>query len=125
MAAQVQHFIGTTNASGNSKIGRIPATWSTQSTCPPSCPMLKIPEGKKAHPCYYFGGFRTGAQAKRLAANKNGRALDPTQFIGWILTLPIGQLWRDRVGGDQLTPVQTISTTRYAFTRPPPCYRLR
>ena len=94
--------IGTTNASGNSKIGRIPATWSTMDTCPPSCPMLKVPEGKKAPPCYYFGGYRTGAQGRRLAENKNGRALDPEQFIGWVLTLPVGQLWRDRVGGDQI-----------------------
>jgi hypothetical protein len=101
MAAQVHHAIGVTNSSGNGKIGRIPATWSTKSTCPPSCPFLKIPEGKKGEGCYWFSGYRTRAIGNRLAADP-ARGFDKDQFIGWILTLPVGQLWRDRVGGDQL-----------------------
>ena len=104
------YLVGTTLASGNSKVGRIPATWSGRETCPPSCPLFNKPAGKKAPPCYYFGGYRTGAQAKRLAENKNNRGLDRDQFIGWVLSLPIAQLWRDRIGGDQIPDLRIDPT---------------
>lgn len=96
------YLFGTTLASGNTKLGRIPASWTQKSTCPPSCPFLVVPDGKKAPGCYYWSGFRTRQAAKSLDENKTGRAFDREQFIGWVLSLPIGQLWRDRVGGDQL-----------------------
>lgn len=94
--------IKAVDISRNGKLGAMPATWSTENTCPPSCPMLVVPEGKKAKPCYWFGGYRSGANARRLDEAEPGQYLDPEAFPHWISTLPKGVLWRDRVGGDQI-----------------------
>jgi hypothetical protein len=96
------YYVGTTRASGNKKIGPIPATWSTKATCPPSCPFLIPLPGKIAPPCYWWSGYRTNGIGKRLEEQPEKYGMDEDQFIGWILSLPLGQLWRDRVGGDQL-----------------------
>lgn len=102
--------IGTTRASGNKKLGSIPATWSTKASCPPSCPFLVIPLGKKSPGCYWWSGFRTKQVAKRLQDNPSKYGMAPDQFIGWILSLPLDQLWRDRVGGDQLPDLELDPT---------------
>lgn len=98
----MKHFIGVTRKSGNRKIGAIPASWSTVSTCPDTCGLKKPLPGKKAPPCYYFSGHFTGMQAKRLENPDSTNRLTPKQFAEWVATLNPGQLWRDRVGGDQV-----------------------
>ena len=93
--------IATTNISSNKKVGPLPTTASTADTCPDNCGLKKPLPGKKAPPCYYFSGYYTKMQAKRMEEHPE-KYLEPAAFPGWVRSLPIGQAWRDRVGGDQI-----------------------
>jgi len=93
--------ISTTNVSSNKKVGPLPTTASTADTCPDNCGLKYPLPGKKAPPCYFFSGYYTRMQAKRMVEHPE-KYLEPADFPKWIRSLPTGQAWRDRVGGDQL-----------------------
>ena len=74
--------------SGNSKIGKIPASISPQSTCPDVCPL-------KAGVCY----AKYGPMAMHWKnVDKNGYEF--VDFLAEVRKLPANQLWRHNTAGD-------------------------
>jgi hypothetical protein len=75
-------------ASGNQKLGGIPATISSAETCPDACSL-------KGNGCY--------AEQHVLAFHWRGaseRGLFWSDFLCWVRALPAGQLWRHNTAGD-------------------------
>ncbi len=71
----------------NSKLGNIPATYTSGRTCPDSCTL-------KNAGCYAEFGF------VRMHWQKMKGALEWKAFLAWVAALPAGQLWRHNVAGD-------------------------
>ena len=74
--------------SGNRKTGRIPTTYASRDTCPPSCPHYRTD-------CY-AEDFYTRLAWKR--ADTQGK--DLPDLVAFIEKMPAGQLWRHAVAGD-------------------------
>ena len=75
--------------SSNSKVGKIPVTTSSQTTCPTTCPMW---DG-----CYAKTGPQSWHWNKVTSGERGGSWDDLTNFIS---SLNAGQLWRHNVSGD-------------------------
>lgn len=93
--------IGLTLKSSNAKVGQIPVTTSSHSTCPPSCALIGHYDdnGKWIKgPCYADSGFHTALHWDKVTSGERGTPYN--DFIEKITSLKPGQLWRHNVAGD-------------------------
>ena len=103
----------------NRKTGKIPVTYTEESSCPDSCPLKttidKSTGDKKYNGCYAPFSF-TGITWRRLSAMAIAmRIITWRAFLGSIRKLPIGQVWRHNVAGD--LPHQLFNRARIAARR--------
>jgi hypothetical protein len=103
--------------SHNRKLGGLPASISTSSTCPTSCPL-------KARGCYAHRGPLSWQWAKVTAGTLGGSW---SQFVAAVRALPRGILWRygeagdlpglgDRLDTQKLRDLATANRGRKGFT---------
>jgi hypothetical protein len=83
--------IAYTHRSSNAKVGKIPVTTSSKTSCPPSCPLLE-------NGCYASAGFHTNMHWNKVTEGARGTAIEG--LCDSIAKLPEGQLWRHNVAGD-------------------------
>ena len=76
--------------SKNAKVGKMPVTTSTATTCPTSCPF-------KSNGCYAYGYPLKGHWDK---VTEGERGDDWSTFISKIKDLPAGSKWRHNQAGD-------------------------
>lgn len=75
-------------ATGNTKTGPMPATYSDRTTCPPACPLVGW--------CY-AEDLRTRKPWDRAAGPK---ARSWPDFMRWVAAMRSNELWRYGIGGD-------------------------
>jgi hypothetical protein len=83
--------IAYTHRSSNAKVGKIPVTTSSKTTCPSACPLLD-------NGCYASAGFHTNMHWNKVTSGERGAPIEA--LCTQIAKLPKGQLWRHNVGGD-------------------------
>ena len=97
------HFLAVDGSGGNAKVGKIPATYSASSTCPPACPFNRAPaEGVKGRDCFAGAGYHSGLAWRRVD-NGGGNAASWPAFLerlARILGRRAGTRWRHNVAGD-------------------------
>jgi hypothetical protein len=86
-----QTHIAYTHRSSNAKVGKIPVTTSSKTTCPSSCPLLD-------NGCYASAGFHTNMHWNKVTSGERGTPI--AGLCASIAKLPEGQLWRHNVAGD-------------------------
>lgn len=91
-------YIHFTPKSANGKIGAIPASTSSDNTCPDSCPF-------NGDGCY-AGTGPVSWHWKKVSKGLRGETL--SEFLGHIQALGAGQLWRHNVAGDLYGDNETI-----------------
>lgn len=84
------HFVALTMKSSNRKVGPIPVSTSSATTCPDACPL-------KGAGCYAEGG-PLAIYWRKVTEQKAGQAF--AGFLEKIAALPAGQLWRHNQSGD-------------------------
>lgn len=75
-------------ASGNQKLGGLPATISSAETCPDACSL----KGAGCYAEFHVLGYHWGRAATQ--------GLTWTAFLAWVRRLEDGQLWRHNTAGD-------------------------
>lgn len=88
--------------SGNAKTGPIPVTISEMSTCPDSCSF-------KGNGCYALGW-----PLVKHWKDVPKRGVSWSEFCGWVMGMPEGQLWRHDTAGDLPNDVTTGRVSRGA-----------
>ena len=89
----MQYNVHITMKSGNKKVGKIPVSTTSASTCPAICPFNHANEGG----CY----ANAGPLAMHWAKVTDGNRGDTFQvFLGKVSAMPRGQLWRHNQAGD-------------------------
>lgn len=83
--------VALTVRSTNSKVGPIPVSTTSASTCPDNC-------GVKSKGCFAKAGFYTNLHWARVTDGRSGT--DWAGFLTGVAKLPAGQLWRHNVAGD-------------------------
>ena len=78
-------------ATRTSKLGPMPATYSSRATCPTSCPLLSR--------CY-AEGIRTRAPWDKATAGTGPNTSDWKGFLAKVRALPPRTLWRHNIAGD-------------------------
>lgn len=109
--------------STNSKVGAIPVSTTSSTTCPTSCPL-------KGNGCYAQSG-PLAIHWKAVTDGKRGMTFD--EFTQQISSLPVGQIWRyaqagdlpgegDAIDRDQLRALAGANAGRpvIAYTHKPP-----
>lgn len=84
------HFVALTMQSRNRKVGPIPVSTSSATTCPDECPL-------KGAGCYAEGG-PLAMYWRKVTEQKAGETF--ARFLEKILALPPGTLWRHNQSGD-------------------------
>lgn len=81
-------------ASGNAKLGPIPATYSGRQSCPTSCPLYR-------NGCYAEGiDNRNSSKPWARATHAGPNTVTIAQLVLLVRALPVRQLWRHNVAGD-------------------------
>ncbi len=89
----MQYNVHITMKSNNKKVGKIPVSTTSASTCPAICPFNHANEGG----CY----ANAGPLAMHWAKVTDGNRGDTFQvFLGKVSAMPKGQLWRHNQAGD-------------------------
>ena len=86
--------VALTMSSKNVKVGAMPASTTSEGTCPPTCSF--IVDGKKT--CYPKVGFFTRLHWEAVSSGKRGDNWNA--FCSRVGTFPIAQRWRHNVAGD-------------------------
>ena len=94
------HFVALTMKSTNRKVGPIPVSTSSATTCPDACPL-------KDAGCYAEGG-PLAIYWRKVTEQKAGETF--ARFLEKVAALPAGQLWRHNQSGD-LQPAPHDSET--------------
>lgn len=93
-----------TPKSKNAKVGKIPTTTSTATTCPSACPF-------KDNGCYAESG---PLKLHWLKVTKGERGDDWSTFLDKIKELPAGSKWRHNQAGDLPGDTQDLDSTKCA-----------
>ena len=91
-----------TPKSKNAKLGKIPTTTSTATTCPTACPF-------KDNGCYAESG---PLKLHWLKVTKGERGDDWSTFLDKIKELPAGSKWRHNQAGDLPGDTQDLDSTK-------------
>lgn len=91
-----------TPKSKNAKVGKIPTTTSTATTCPSACPF-------KDNGCYAESG---PLKLHWLKVTKGERGDDWSTFLDKIKELPAGSKWRHNQAGDLPGDTQDLDSTK-------------
>lgn len=90
LKTETAHFVALTLKSQNRKVGPIPTSTSSATTCPDACPL-------KDAGCYADGG-PLAMYWRKVTEQTAGQSF--AGFVEKIATLPAGQLWRHNQSGD-------------------------
>ena len=93
-----------TPKSKNAKVGKIPTTTSTATTCPSACPF-------RDNGCYAENG---PLKLHWLKVTKGERGDDWSTFLDKIKELPAGSKWRHNQAGDLPGDTQDLDSTKCA-----------
>lgn len=91
--------IAFTKKSSNQKVGTMPVTVSSKTTCPPSCPLLE-------NGCYASAGFHTNLHWNKVTTGERGVSMDT--LCASIAALKPDTIWRHNVSGDLAGADDTI-----------------
>lgn len=97
------HFLAVDGSGGNAKVGKIPATYSASSTCPPACPFNRAPAaGVAGRDCFAGSGLHSILAWRRVDAGGGNAAGWPAflERLARILGRRPGTRWRHNVAGD-------------------------
>jgi len=94
----------------NKKVGLIPVSTTTATTCPDSCP-LKHRGTEGAAGCYAASG-PLALHWRKVTEGARGMLWDA--FCDAIAALPVGQAWRHNQAGDMLRSNDSIDTAKLA-----------
>lgn len=83
--------IAFTKKSSNKKVGTMPVTTSSKSSCPPSCPLLN-------NGCYASSGFHTNMHWNKVTSGERGG--DLLALCDTVKALKPDTIWRHNVAGD-------------------------
>jgi hypothetical protein len=90
--------IAFTKVSSNAKVGKMPVTTSSKTTCPSSCPLLD-------NGCYASAGFHTNMHWNKVTSGERGTPLEG--LCDTVASLKDGTIWRHNVAGDLLGDSET------------------